>query len=142
MATKRADRAIYSCLFQKLYQLAPSLDALTTKGISQLPSGAQLYLDVYAKHRMHTLVFLAQYYKSSAGDWLPAPEFEIAIYPSRQEAEGLACHEPDGSRRGCGGRGATAAAQSDLELNAYLDQWLDQWLVQGHLIQSDGGGDA
>lgn len=142
MVAERTDRAILSRLFQKLYQLAPSLDTLAAKGISELPNSAPLYLDVHARHPTYTVIFLAQYYRSSAGDWLPAPEFEMAVYPLRQEAEGLACHEPDGSRRICGRGDTTAADQSDLELNAYLDLWLDQWLKQGYLIiKSDGGAD-
>lgn len=134
MVAERSDRAILSRLFQKLSRLAPMLNTPEAKGISETPNGSRLYLDIHARHPAHTVIFLAQYYTSSSGDWLPAPEFEIAVYLSRQEAEALACHEPDGSQR-------VGGATSE-EFHTCLDRWLDQWLELGHLIKSDSDADA
>lgn len=132
-----------SMVFQKLLRLAPDLLTLETGGISRLPFNAPLYLDIHDQHPDRTIIFLAQYYRSSSGDLIPAPEMEIAILPSRHTAKILACHEPDGSRKVDGEGGSDERTQAERELVRYLDQWLDQLLAQGHCIRpKQGAGDV
>lgn len=136
MAAESNDREIYSRLFQKLYALVPGRAAFEKSGISRTPDGAPLYWDVQSKHQDRTVIFLSQYYKSSLGELIPVPEFEIAINLSRQIAEVLACNEPGGSRQVYGENGASEGSQAKAELNDFLDRWLDRWIEQGHLIKA------
>lgn len=139
LAAELNDREIYSRLFQKLYTLAPECAAFEKGGISRIPNGDPLYWDLRSKDQDSSVIFLAQYYKSSSGDLIPVPEFEIAIYLSRQIAEVLSCHEPDGGRQVYGENGASKDIQTKAELNACLDRWLDRLIAQGHLIKAGVG---
>lgn len=134
MATEQTDSLR---LFQQLSQLVPALDKLYTKGVSEIPKGDPLYLDIHTRYATHTVVFLGQYYRSSDGDWIPVPEFEIAIYPAKKAAEALACYEPDRNWRvhGKGGKSDDVS----VELNALLSQWLGRWLGRGHCIRGVEG---
>lgn len=134
MATEQTDSLR---LFQQLSQLVPALNELRTKGVSKIPKGDPLYLDIHARHATHTVVFLGQYYRSSGGDWIPAPEFEIAIYPEREDAAALACHEPDRDWRVT--ETGEKPEESGVGLNAWLGQWLERWLTRGHCIRGVEG---
>lgn len=137
MGTERSCQAIYARLFQKLNQLIPDLLIIEARGISKVANGTLLYLDVQSKWRTRIVVILAQYYQSTSGDWIPAPEMEIAVYPLQQTAEVLACHEPCDSCQVYRENGAVEAIQIKVKLNGYLDMWLSRLIEQGHVIKAD-----
>lgn len=135
MATEDPSREIYTRLFYNLKNLIPDLFVIGTKGLSVIANGESLYLDVQSKQQICIVIILAQYYKSTSGDWIPTPEMEIAVYPLQQTAEVLVCHEPDSRRQVYGENRMTKDAQAEMELNCYLDRWLIHLIEQGHCIK-------
>ncbi len=122
-------------IYQKLLRVAPDLESVKAYAKSQVCGRMVLHCDILETGQGFRRIALSHYWIYGAGDMIPDPDIEIAVFFDWELAEALTYQDAFRYDDAYPVVGEPPTLSIHQTINCFLENWLDALAEQGHILQ-------